>query len=202
MTLRGSLARLFPLFQSLLILANLYYLISTAQIIFLIGVILSIYTVPVVIFRFCNLFSPLHSSVHNLSSKKYNPWWTSHMLQYLFIAIPWLESLLHFIPGLFSFWLRCWGAKIGRNVYWTPRTEIVDRSLISIGDNCIIGHQSVFVSHLVEIKNGTPLLIIKSIYIGSNCMIGADAQIGPGAKIENNTNLKVKTRLYWRGEWK
>ncbi len=58
------------------------------------------------------------------------------------------------------------------------------------------------VSHLVETRSGIPKLIIKKVRIGEKCLISADAQLGPGAEVPSGTQLKPKTRLYWKGEWK
>ncbi|MBL7546167.1 MAG: hypothetical protein JNL11_20270 [Bdellovibrionaceae bacterium] len=161
-----------------------------------------IYLLPLALFRLHSLFFRVEEGDYDLSKKAYNPWWTAHMLQYPFIALPFLESVLHFVPGLYSWWLRGWGAKIGKKIFWTPRTEILDRNLVEIGSGTIIGHLTVMVSHLVETRSGVPMLVIKKVRIGEKCLVGADAQLGPGTEIASRTNLKPKVRLYWKGEWK
>lgn len=57
-----------------------------------------------------------------------NTLWTILLIVYLLI------------PGIFSCWLRLWGAKVGRDVYWTTRLEIADRSLLEIGDRIRVTH--------------------------------------------------------------
>ena len=81
------------------------------------------------------------------------------------------------------------------------RVEILDRSLIEIGDRCLLGHLTTLCSHMVAEVDGRPVLILKIIRIGEKSFIGADTQLGPGAIIEPRTRMKPKTRLYWRGEW-
>lgn len=202
MTVGGILASLFPLL----------YLIGLGSLVFLspfalpvqtfVAAVAYIYLLPLIIFRLHGFFFPVLEGDYDLSEKRYNPWWTGHMLQYPFIAVPFLESLLHFVPGLYSMWLRAWGSKIGQKVFWTPRTEILDRNLVHIGDSVLVGHMSIFVSHLVEMRNGAPTLVLKCIRIEEKSFLGADAQFGPGAYVPAGSRLKPKMRLFWKGEWK
>ena len=202
MTLGGRLVSLFPsVYLTLIILwlGKMFYAFSWPDGLILIALI---YLVPLLCHRIHFLFFPFKDGHWNLSEKKYNPWWASHMFQFPFIACPWLESLLHFIPGLFTLWLRAWGSKIGKKVFWTPRVEILDRGLIEVGDYVVFGHLATLCSHMVAEIEGEPRLVIKTVKIGERAFIGADSQLGPGAEVPPKTVLKVKTRLYWRGEWK
>jgi len=202
MTIGGILASFFP---------SLYFILNAAVAITCVQepsffncalLVFFIYLFPLILFRLHSLFFKIDEGEYDLSKKVYNPWWTTHMLQYPFIALPFLEALLHFFPGLYSLWLRAWGSKIGKKIFWTPRTEILDRNLVDIGDHTIIGHLTIMVSHLVETRSGVPKLVIKKVRIGEKCLISADAQLGPGAEVPSRTQLKPKTRLYWKGEWK
>lgn len=159
------------------------------------------YLLPVFAFRIHQLFAPVVEGNFDFTKKEYFPWWGSHQFQFPFIALPWLESLLHFVPGLFSLWLRLWGSKIGKNVYWTPKVEILDRNLIDVGDSVVFGHLTTMSSHMVAKIDGRPHLVIKKIQFGSGSFVGADSQFGPGAIIEQNEKVKPKTRRYWRGDW-
>lgn len=202
MTIGGMIASLFPLLYlviNICAVGNLLQNPSWASGAFLAS---GIYLLPLLIFRLHSVFFKVTEGDFDLSKKVYNPWWTAHMLQYPFISLPFLESVLHFVPGLYSMWLRAWGAKIGKKVFWTPRTEILDRNLVEVGSHTIIGHMTIMVSHLVETRSGVPMLVLKKVKIGEKCLVGADAQLGPGADIANRTQLKPKMRLYWKGEWK
>ncbi|OYZ16247.1 MAG: hypothetical protein B7Y39_15880 [Bdellovibrio sp. 28-41-41] len=202
MTVGGVLASFFPAFYFLLNLMSLIGFVQAPGLSSFACILFSIYLVPLILYRLHSLFFKIEEGEFDLSKKVYNPWWTAHMLQYPFIALPFLESLLHFFPGLYSIWLRAWGSKIGKKIFWTPRTEILDRNLVEIGDQTIIGHLTIMVSHLVETRSGIPNLVIKKVRIGEKCLISADAQLGPGAEVPSRTQLKPKTRLYWKGEWK
>lgn len=201
MTLAGRIVSLFPFFYLVLICSwtvkmfTLYVWWDPLVLLCL------IYILPLALHRTHFFFFPFADGYWILSEKKYNPWWASHMFQFPFIACPWIESLLHFIPGLYSFWLRCWGSKIGKDIYWTPRVEIVDRGLIEVGDNAVFGHITALCSHMVAEIEGKPALVVKKIVIGERVFIGADSQLGPGVVIPSRTKLKPKSRLYWRGEW-
>jgi hypothetical protein len=202
MTIGGKIVSFFPLFYLLCVLGFMGQMLNDFhyyQILVLVGII---YLMPLIFHRLHFMFFPFKDGYWILSEKKYNPWWASHMFQFPFIACPWIESLLHFVPGLYSLWLRCWGSKIGKNVYWTPRVEIVDRGLMEVGNNVVVGHISGFCSHMVADIDGKPALVVKKIILGDRVFVGADTQMGPGANVPPKTKLKPKTRLYWRGEWR
>lgn len=201
MTIGGRLISLFPMFYLFCVLGCIWKMFSNfmaADFLLLIG---TVYLMPLILYRIHFLFFPFTDGYWILSEKKYNPWYASHMFQFPFIACPWIESVIHFIPGLYSCWLRAWGSKIGKKIYWTPRVEIVDRGLIEVGDYVVFGHISAFCSHMVADIEGKPALVIKTIKIGEKAFIGADSQIGPGTIIAERAKLKPKSRLYWRGEW-
>ncbi len=202
MSIGGLLASLFPAFYFTVNLVWIALMFHSPRW-FDFPVLFSlIYLLPLAIFRVHSLFFKITEGEYDLSKKVYNPWWTTHMLQYPFIALSFLESFLHFIPGLYTLWLRAWGSKIGKNVFWTPQTEVLDRHLIEVGNKTIIGHFTIMVSHLVETRSGIPKLVIQKVRIGDKCLIGADSQLGPGSTVESGTCLKPKTRLFWKGEWK
>ena len=202
MTIGGKIISLFPLFYLISVLSwlfKMFWHFELYDFLILPGII---YLFPLILHRIHFLFFPFDEGYWILSEKKYNPWWASHMFQFPFIACPWIESLIHFIPGLYSVWLRAWGSKIGKGVFWTPRVEVIDRGLIEVGDYVVFGHITALCSHIVAEIEGKPSLVIKKIRIGDKAFIGADSQLGPGAEVPSRTILKVKTRLFWRGEWK
>lgn len=201
MTLGGRLVSLFPMFYLLSVIGWTGYLLGHFSWGHFFTLPAIVYLLPLALHRIHFFFFPFADGFWFLTEKKYNPWWASHMFQFPFIACPWLESLLHFIPGLYSAWLRAWGSKIGKQVFWTPRVEIVDRGLIEVGNGAVFGHISAMCSHMVADIEGKPALVIKKIIIGEKVFVGADSQLGPGVVVAPRTKLKPKSRLYWRGEW-
>jgi hypothetical protein len=202
MTIGGRIVSIFPAMWFFLITGQMVRMQLEFHWIDIPLLVSLVYLLPVVVQRIHFLFCPFSDGYWVLSEKKYNPWWASHMFQYPFVALPWLESLLHFFPGLYSCWLRAWGSKIGKGVFWTPRVDIIDRGLVEIGDEVVVGHLVTMCSHMVAEIEGKPSLIVKKIIIGERSFIGADSQFGPGAVVTPKSKIKVKTRLYWRGEWR
>lgn len=147
---------------------------------------------PLALNKLHNLFYPLLEESKSLQSKEYSAWWGNHQLQYLFIVIPHFEQILHIVPGLYSLWLRSWGSKIGNNVFWTPRVEILDRGLVEIGDGVVIGHLTAMSSHMVADVDGKPHLITKKIIIGERSFIGADSQFAQGLSLSLAQRLNLK----------
>lgn len=202
MTLLGRLVSLFPMIYLSTLFLWIFLFISSPKLSFFFILILWPFLFPLVCFRIHNFFFPVSEGFFDLTKRTYNSWWGSHQFQYPFIVWPWLESTLHMVPGLFSIWLRAWGAKIGQNVFWTPQVQILDRNLVEIGSGSVLGHLTAMSSHMVADIEGRPQLVIKKVIIGSKCFIGADSQFGPGVVIEDGRKIKPKTRLFWRGEWK
>lgn len=70
------------------------------------------------------------------------------------------------------------GARIGQNTY-PNRCTIFDPQFVEIGDNVILGHQSMIVPHIIE----TGRLAHHSIKIGHRVTIGVNAVILAGVTI-------------------
>jgi len=155
-----------------------------------------LYLVPPLTFRLHRIFFPIRKSLSNLSDPKYSPWWGAHQIQAVYIAIPQLEAALRLVPGLYSAWLRLWGSKIGRRVYWTPNVEITDRHLLDIGDHVVCGHKCKFLGHAIKPSGQKMALYTRIIKVGNDVFIGAGSRIGPGAVIADGTFLPVLTDVH------
>jgi acetyltransferase-like isoleucine patch superfamily enzyme len=151
--------------------------------------ILSIYAFPLICFHLHNSFFPFKEGQDFIGKQEYLPWWGMHQIQGLYNAIPQFENSLRIIPGAYSAWLRLWGSKIGKNVYWTAQIEIVDRNLMEVSDNVIFGHKVGCFSHVISIRNDVLEIYVKKIRIGANAFIGAGTNIGPGAVIGDGIML-------------
>lgn len=199
MTLGGKITALFPACHLGLIIGTFYIFVREPSPSHFILFLAMIYLLPVAVFRLHDEFFPVKEGVTDLSAPTYSPWWGGHQFQMLFIAVPALEGPIHMVPGLFSFWLRLWGSKVGKRVYWTPKVEIVDRSLVEIGDYATIGHLSVMCSHLVTPINGRASLIVQKVRIGRGAMIAGKVGLGPGSTVKDGDLVKFGTTLYWKG---
>jgi hypothetical protein len=204
MTLRGRLISFYPaLILSLVAADALWFGLSPSplQPPLLLCVV---YLLPPLSFRLHRLAFPFRHRLEDLSAKRYSPWWGAHQIQLVYIAVPQLEALLRVVPGLYSAWLRLWGSKVGRNVYWTPNVEVTDRHLLDIGDNVVMGHKCKLLGHAIKPKpgpksgpkGGAVMLYTHTIKVGSNVFVGAGSRIGPGAVIPDGAYLPVLTDVH------
>lgn len=159
-----------------------------------------LYCLPLACCRLHGLFWPIEEGTQRLDlPDTYVPWWGGHMFQLPYDAFPQLEGLLRLIPGLYSLWLKGWGASIGRNVHWTPRVEITDRGMLDIGDNAVIGHRVGMYAHVVSRRsNGELRVHLCRIRIGANALVGAFSRLGPGAEVPAGGQLATRSDL-WAG---
>lgn len=189
------------IFRKLMIFFGLYHLtviilcgwlfIITPTVLHLVMVLLAIYILPIVAFKIQEQIVPLKEGKFDFSERRYCPWWGSHQMQQVFSAIPFLEGILRIIPGAYSGWLRLWGSKIGKQVYWTPRIEIVDRSLLEIDDYVIFGHRSACCSHIITNKDNKMTLHIGKVKLGKSVLVGAGSRLGPGTQVADKITIPI-----------
>ncbi|MBC7661410.1 MAG: acyl transferase [Chitinophagaceae bacterium] len=195
MSLMGRVMGLFPFFHTTLIATNLILSLYTPTALF--GLFFSIWLFPLMCWRLHQKIWPLKTGLSRIARKAYSPWWGSFQMQQLFLILPGLERILHVVPGLFSLWLRGWGAKVGKNVFWTPHTLILDRPLMNLGDNIVVGHRCSFSSHVISLnKTGELVLFVRPIVIGSGVFIGAGSDFGPGTEVAPNSQLPLESKFY------
>lgn len=84
---------------------------------------------------------------------------------------------------------RCAGAKIGKNCFIPDTTILYEPYLIEIGDNTLIGSDCKISAHAIDNNK----IIIKKVKIGKNCLIGGEVIVHPGAVIEDNVTVGVKS---------
>ena|SRR5687768_5976260 len=126
-------------------------------------------------------------------------WWLLLQLQTLFNRFPVFEELLRIIPGLYSSWLRLWGARIGRLTYWAPGTLILDRSFLEIGDDVVFGAGVRLNAHVLA--NGE--LLLGTIRIGSGAQIGGYSLLTAGTVVAENEQTRAflisPPGSHWKG---
>ncbi|MDM9582004.1 acyl transferase [Nostoc sp. GT001] len=196
MTVISKILSFFPTFILLLTGAAIIYLAYSPNIFSILAVFLSIYGLPVLVYRLHEWVYPVREGISYLLGEEYSPWWGTHQIQVIYIAIPVLEAVLRLIPGVFSCWLRLWGAKVGRDVYWTTRLEIADRSLLEIGDRVVVGHGVGIYCHIIKPRKQNLMLYVKKVKIGSNVFVGAGSNLAPGVVVADGSYLPAATKLY------
>lgn len=196
MTLLSTILAFFP--ALVMLLAGVSFLgICIAPSAVTLGLFLfSLYGLPLVIHHIHSYFYPVIEGVSYLKGKTYSPWWGSHQIQAVYIAFPALETLLRLVPGLFSLWLRSWGAQVGKSVYWTPQIQIADRGLLEIGDRVIFGYGVGLYSHVIKPRKGDLMLYVKKIKIGDDAFVGAGSNLAPGVAIASGTYIPILTHGY------
>ncbi|MBV6623477.1 MAG: acyl transferase [Rivularia sp. (in: Bacteria)] len=196
MTIQSKILCLFPSAVMLLAFICFLWICQSPSFYNITALLFTLYGFPLLIHKIHNYFYPLEEGVSYLKGKEYSPWWGSHQIQSIYISFTALESALRLIPGAFSLWLRLWGAKVGKNVYWTPKLEIADRSLIEIGNNVVFGQDCGVISHVIKPKKQDLMLYVKKVKIGNNVFIGAGSYLAPGVIIKDETFVPAQSRLY------
>lgn len=198
MTLRARLVTLFPLLVVVLGGATASAFVRDPSADRFAAMVFVVYLFPPLCFRLHNWLCPLRPGREDLSNgRKYSPWWGSQQFQIIYTVIPQLEMLLRLIPGMYSAWLRLWGSTIGRGIVWTPAVEVIDRSLLDIGDHVFFGHKVALVSHAVRPRRGRQVLLVARIHVGPGAFIGATSGLGPGARVAAGEFLPFNSRVYF-----
>lgn len=165
--------------------------------------IANLYITPLVTYRVFHFFYPIEIGRQVMwPMDRDNPssWVVGHKIQLVYEAMPWLEHILVMVPGLYAFWLRLWGSKVGGDTFFTPQIEITDRGLVDIGDQAFFGHRVFMSSHLVYKKNDQYILYVKRIRIGEGCFIGAMSNFGPGTDIAPGTFVPLSSYTLMNGK--
>ncbi len=155
-----------------------------------------LYLLPPLTFRLHQRLWPLEEGTRRLLGRGYEPWWGAHQIQTLYLAVPTLEAMLRLMPGLYSAWLRLWGSKIGQRVIWTPRVEIIDRSLLEVGHDVVVGHCAVVSGHLIKPTRNNLLLYVERVRIGDHAFLGAGSVLAPGVSVESGGRVEAGERVY------
>ncbi len=184
MTILGRLAAYFPLLHLAGIAWSAIRLIQRPDIITVIMFLSIVYLIPPLLFRLYCLRYPVSFGRWILNAPQRCDWWIAHQFQMTYAAVPIFESVMRLVPGFYSAWLRLWGSRIGKRIYWTPLVEIVDRHMLRVGDDVVFGHRVICTSHIITRKaSGDVILILRPPNIGAGTLIGARARIGPGVRI-------------------
>lgn len=143
-----------------------------------------LYLLPPLAARFVLCVSPIREGRIQLGTRSFFSWWTSFQLQVIFCRFPALEELLRLVPGLYSQWLRLWGANIGRFTYWSAGTLVTDRSFLAIGDDVVFGAGVRLNAHvLARDKDGRMELLLARVTIGDGAIIGGYSLLTAGTEI-------------------
>jgi len=121
---------------------------------------------------------------------------------FLAVKVAFMDFIL--LTPYCALFYRFLGAKMGRNVAINSK-NVMDISLLEIGDNAMIGGNATVIAHSFE-RDG---LKLKKVKIGKNVIIGLNAVILPGvhigdnaviaagAIVPKNTHVPAGTTFFW-----
>ena len=144
----------------------------------------ALYLVPPILARLILALIPIPQGRLALGGRAFFAWWALFQLQIIFCRLPALEELLRLIPGVYSLWLRLWGARIGRLTYWSPGLVITDRSFLNIGDDVVFGAGVRLNAHvLARTGDGRMELLLAELKIGDRSVVGGYSLVTAGTEI-------------------
>lgn len=150
------------------------------------GVVL-LYLAPALAARIILALAPITEGRIRVGTGPFFTWWALANLQMLFSRLPILEEFLRLVPGLYSLWLRFWGARIGRLTYWGAGLRILDRSFLHIGDDVIFGAAVRLNPHvLARNEQGEMELILATIVIGDRSVVGGYSLLTAGSELADD----------------
>lgn len=151
-----------------------------------------LYLVPPVLTRMLLAFARVPEGRIEINSKAFMVWWATFQMQTLFCRFVMIEEALRLVPGLYSLWLRLWGARIGRLTYWSPGTTITDRTYLDIGDDVVFGAGVRLNSHVMCVgPEGRFQLALGTIRVGPRSLVGGYSLLTAGSEIAPNEITKA-----------
>ncbi len=146
-----------------------------------------VYLLPPLVCRLAIFLFPIGRQVIPLGSRDFFVWWFTLNLQMLFCRFPFLEEALRLVPSCYSFWLRLWGAKIGKLTYWAAGVRILDRHFLEIGDHVTFGAGVRINPHVIlPDAQGQMVLVLAPVKIGDRVSVGGYSLLVAGTEIASD----------------
>lgn len=196
MTTADRLFSYFPLLMTVLSLAALGVFAQWPSPWSALLLLFVIYFLPPLVQRVMLRWSALNHGVNQIGGRTFSPWLATHHIQAIYDALPFLESLLRVFPGFYSMWLRLWGSRIGYGVEWPVRMDVLDRSLMDIGNRVMFSREVELTAHVRrKTEGGRSRVLVRTVRIGSYAFIGANSRIGAGASVPSNASVPELTSV-------
>jgi len=137
-----------------------------------------------------------------IGSATFFRWWFSAQWQVIFGRLPFLEECLRLVPGLYSTWLRLWGARIGGLVYWSPGVTILDRQWLRIGKRVVFGAGVRLNAHAIAQQEDEPsALFLGAVTVGDDAMIGGYSLLLPGCEVARGERTPPLRTIHPFSRW-
>lgn len=190
MTAADRLFSYFPLLMTVLSLAALGVFAQWPSLWSALLLLFVLYFLPAMVQRVMFRWAPLKQGIACIDGRVFCPWLASHHIQAFYDALPYLESLLRVLPGFYSMWLRMWGSRVGYGVEWPVRMDVLDRSLMDIGNRVVFSREAELAAHVrKKTDGGRSRVLVRTVRIGSYAFVGAGARIGAGASVPSNASV-------------
>lgn len=161
-----------------------------------------LYLLPAIVARIIVKGFPIRARALKLGSADFFKWWALLNLQMIFCRLPILEEAMRIIPAVYSAWLRLWGSKIGRLVFWSPGTRILDRSFLDVGDDVLFGAGVQLIPHLmVRGGEGENEVLLAPVKVGARAVVGGYSLLGPGSEIAADEATSARLLLHPFSKW-
>jgi hypothetical protein len=196
MTGFNQLFSYFPLLMTILTFAALGDFAHSPSVLSLLLLLGVLYVLPPFVQRILLRWTPIRPGVSAIDYKTFSPWLATHHIQAFYDALPQLESLLRVIPGFYSMWLRLWGSRVGYGVEWPISMQVLDRSLMDIGNRVVFSRGVELVAHVrskSESGSGASKVLVRQVRIGGSAFVGPGTRTGPGASIPGSASVPAQT---------
>ncbi len=163
---------------------------------------LVLYLIPPLVVRATLRLAPIGAGEFPMGSRAFLIWWFTAQWQIIFNRLPFLEEILRLVPGLYSFWLRLWGASVGRLVYWSPGCVVLDRPLTRIGHRVVLGVGARLHAHVIsQAGQQATRLSIAPLQIDDDALIGGFSLLTSGVHVHARQMVPVATALPPFAQW-
>jgi hypothetical protein len=144
----------------------------------------TLFLLPPLVVRASTWWRPLESGKLEPGGRGFMHWWFAAQWQVIFTRLSMLEETIRMVPGLYSLWLRLWGARVGALVYWSPGVVILDRSLVRVGRGVVFGVGARLTPHVIAPDGPRRMaLYLSPIAIGDNALVGGYSMLLPGCEV-------------------
>lgn len=162
----------------------------------------ALYLLPPLACGLARLVRRLPDGRFALGSPEFITWWFFAQWQVVFNRLPFLEELLRLVPGVYSLWLRLWGARVGSLVYWSPGVVVLDRPYLDVGDRTVLAVGSRVNPHMIiPGEDGRLGLAVSRVRVGSNVLIGGYSLLSAGARVGDGEMLPAFYPMRPFSEW-
>lgn len=152
--------------------------------------LLLLYGLPPLCVRSVHALRGKPSGCFALGGSEFFTWWVTAMCEMVFARLPFLEELLRLVPGLYSAWLRLWGARVGSLVFWAPGTRVLDKSYLEVGHRVTLGAGVRLNGHVIAADE----LTVAAVRLEDGCTVGGYSLLTAGCRLAEGESLRACTQ--------